>query len=253
LNFETLKPETLKHTYFVADFHLGLALYSPREREQKIVRFLDSIKDTAQTIYLLGDVFDFWWEYKTVVPRGFVRFLGKLAELTDAGVRICFFAGNHDIWAKDYLQQECGVEVFHGTRTIAIAGKTFFVGHGDNIGNRALGERILKWIFYNRVLQRLFAMLHPRWGIGFGHLWSKSTRTAKGIATPFRGKDENLYRFSVEESTRNAVDYFVFGHRHTPVQMPLPTGAQLSILSDWIIGSTYAVFDGNSLMFKQFE
>jgi UDP-2,3-diacylglucosamine hydrolase len=176
----------------------------------------------------------------------------RLAELSDAGVRIYFFAGNHDVWVKDYLRQECGIEVFHGTQTFTLGNKTFFVGHGNNLGKRTVGERILIWIFYNRILQRLYSMLHPRWGIGFGHLWSQHTRSAKGIATLWRGAAENLYDFAAQQSAETKIDYFVFGHRHTPVKMALPCGTQLFVLSDWIVGSTYAVYDGTALALKEF-
>jgi UDP-2,3-diacylglucosamine hydrolase len=241
------------YTYFASDFHLGLPIGDVRERELRIVRFLDEIKKSAHTLYLLGDIFDFWWEYKTVVPRGFVRFLGKLAELSDSGVRICYFTGNHDVWVGDYLQQECGVEVFRTERTVEIGGKIFFAAHGDCVGERAAGKRLFEWMFNNRVLQWIFSVLPPRWGMGLGHLWSQHSRLAKGISVPWTGASEALYRFAAQEAVAYKADYFVFGHRHTPIQMTLPTGAELFVLSDWIQGSTYAVFDGKSLVLKQFE
>lgn len=240
------------NTYFVSDFHLGLPFLDPRAREEKVVRFFNSIQSTASDIYLLGDIFDFWFEYKTVVPRGFVRFLGKLAALSDAGVRVHFLAGNHDAWAKEYLTEECGVEVIHGSRTLTIGGKNFFLAHGDYLGSRSATEKILHRIFHNRIIQKLFGSLHPRWGVGFGHLWSRHSRAAKGIAVPFRGEAENLYQFALQHSGNNAIDYFIFGHRHTPIAMQLPTGAQLVILSDWITDSTYVVFDGEQVRVERF-
>jgi UDP-2,3-diacylglucosamine hydrolase len=241
------------HTYFASDFHLGLPIFAPKERERRVVRFLDSIKENADTIYLLGDIFDFWWEYKKVVPRGFVRFLGKLAELSDSGVRIRYFTGNHDIWTKDYLEQECGVEMFRREHIENIGGRKFFVAHGDCIGERSRGKHFLEWFFNCKPLQRLYSMLHPRWGVGLGHLWSKHSRLAKGISTPWRGAQEALYRFAQQEYAAAGADYFIFGHRHTPVHTALPCGAELLVLGDWIQGSRYAVYDGKSLMMKEFE
>ena len=213
---------------------------------------MDTIQHSAHTLYLLGDVFDFWWEYRSVVPRGFVRFLGKLAELSDRGIHIRYFTGNHDVWAGSYLSQECGVEVVRGEQRVMIGGKSFFVAHGDSTGERPAGKRLMEWVFNNRTLQRLYSMMHPRWGMGLGHLWSKHSRLAKGISAPWRGADEPLYRFAAREAQERPADYFVFGHRHTPVQASLPNGAQLFVLSDWIQGSTYAVFDGRSMELREF-
>lgn len=244
---------TKKNIYFIADLHLGLPLYEPKVREKKVVDFLNSIKDSASDIYLLGDVFDFWWEYKYVVPRGYVRFLATLAAITEAGVRVRYFIGNHDVWAKDYLEEECGVKVYHEPSEIELEGKRFFLAHGDGLGNGDRVYKFLKWIFHNKFLQKIFGAIHPRWGIGFGYAWSKSSRLSKGIATPFKGKEENLYKFAVEKSTKNPVDYFIFGHRHTPVNIDLPTGAQMIILGDWIANPSYAIFDGKQLELKSIQ
>jgi UDP-2,3-diacylglucosamine hydrolase len=232
--------------------HLGLPLGDEAERERKVVRWLDSVKPYAKDIYLLGDVFDFWWEYKYVVPKGYVRFLGKLAELSDSGVSLHFITGNHDIWVKDYLTKECGVQIYRKPITVNIGEKSFFLAHGDGLGTRDLKHKIRRKIFSNRLLQMLFSALHPRWGMGFGRRWSKSSRLAKGVAVPWQGRRENLYKFSAKKSARKKIDYFVFGHRHTPMLMILPRGAQMAILSDWIAGSTYADFDGEKLELKTF-
>jgi len=241
------------HTYFISDMHLGLPLYDKAERERKVVRWLDSVKSTAKEIYLLGDVFDFWWEYKHVVPRGFVRFLGKLAELTDSGVSIYLIIGNHDLWIRDYLTQECGVKVYHKPQEVRIGSKTFFLAHGDGLGKQDKAYKVLRKIFTNRPLQKLYSMLHPYWGMGFGHIWSKSSRLYKGVAIPFAGERENLFQLAAQKSAQEKIDYFIFGHRHTPVLVELPSGAQMAILSDWIVGSTYADFDGEKLELKTFE
>ncbi|MDR3189353.1 MAG: UDP-2,3-diacylglucosamine diphosphatase [Prevotellaceae bacterium] len=246
-----------KHTYFIADMHLGLPLYDPAARERKVVRWLDSIKSSAAAVYILGDAFDFWWEYKYVAPRGHVRFLGKLAELTDGGVAVHFFTGNHDLWARDYLHRECGVTMHTAApeEVATIGGKIFFLAHGDRLGGSApFSLTLLQRIFSCRLLQRLFSMLHPRWAFAFGYAWSRKNRLAKGIAAPFRGEEEVQYRFAAQTAQRQKVDYFVFGHRHTPLMTGLPnTSAQLALLSDWITGSTYADFDGENLTLKTFE
>ncbi|MDR0414875.1 MAG: UDP-2,3-diacylglucosamine diphosphatase [Prevotellaceae bacterium] len=245
-----------KHIYFIADMHLGLPLYDPAERERKVVRWLDFVKDSAAAVYILGDAFDFWWEYKYVVPRGHVRFLGKLAELTDGGVAVHFFAGNHDLWVRSYLHEECGVTMHSAsTEEVTLGGKSFLLAHGDRLDSGAPAAlTLLQRIFANRFLQRLFTMLHPRWAFAFGYAWSRKNRLSKGIAVPFRGEEEVQYKFAAQAAQRKKIDYFVFGHRHTPLVAALPnTGAQLVLLSDWITGSTYADFDGETLTLKTFD
>jgi UDP-2,3-diacylglucosamine hydrolase len=238
------------YTYFISDMHLGLPLYDKDERERRVVRWLDSVKPSATDIYLLGDIFDFWWEYKYVVPRGYVRFLGKLAELTDCGVKIHLFAGNHDLWVKNYLTQECGVSIHHSSQELRIGSKTFFLAHGDRLGKTLTP---LQRFFSNRLLQRLFSMLHPRWGFAIGYAWSKLSRQSRGIFIPWRGENEQQFQLSAEMAQRKKIDYFVLGHRHTPLQADLPNGAQLFVLGDWLIGSSYAEFDGEKLELKEFE
>jgi len=238
------------HTYFISDMHLGLPLYDKDERERRVVRWLDSVMSSATDVYLLGDVFDFWWEYKYVVPRGHVRFLGKLAELTDSGVNVHFFVGNHDLWMKDYLTRECGVSIHHKPLELRIGDKNFFVAHGDRLGK---SPSLLQRIFSCRFLQRLYSMLHPRWGLAIGFTWSKLSRRSRDVSAPWRGENEQLFRLSTKMAQSKKVDYFVLGHRHTPVQADLPNGAQLFILGDWLTGSSYAVFDGEKLEMKEFE
>lgn len=251
-----LQKNMQKHTYFIADMHLGLPLYDPAGRERKVVKWLDFIKNSAAAVYILGDAFDFWWEYKYVVPRGHVRFLAKLAELTDSGVPVHFFPGNHDLWVRSYLREECGVTLHSAApeEVATIGGKTFFLAHGDRLGGSAsVSLALLRQFFSSRLLQRLFSMLHPRWAFAFGYAWSRKSRLSKGIAAPFRGEEEVQYKFAVQAAQRQKIDYFIFGHRHTPIAMSLPgASAQLVILSDWITGATYADFDGENLTLKTF-
>ncbi len=157
------------------------------------------------------------------------------------------------MWAGDYLEKECGVMVHHVEVELQTNGKRFFLAHGDGLGKQDKMYKVLKWIFTNRPLQRLYSMMHPWWGMGFGRAWSRSSRLAKGIATPFNGESENLYQFAIQKSTEEKIDYLIFGHRHTPVLINLPSGAQMAILSDWITGATYADFDGEKLELKTFE
>ncbi|MGL4364261.1 MAG: UDP-2,3-diacylglucosamine diphosphatase, partial [Bacteroidales bacterium] len=243
------------HIYFISDLHLGLPVGDAAKREQKVIRWLESVRCTAKSIYLLGDIFDFWWEYKYVVPRGYVRFLGKLAELTDSGIQIHYLTGNHDIWVRDYLSTECGVQVYHKPQQVELENKRFFLAHGDGLGNPSIKYRIMKWIFTNRFLQILYGSLHPWLAIGFGQAWSKRSRLSKGVAISFKGEEnEHLFQFAKTELANQPIDFFVFGHRHTPMLLPVNNSkAQLAILSDWIQDSTYGKFDGNHFTLHRFE
>lgn len=242
------------HTFFISDMHLGLSLYGEAERERKVVRWLDSVKHCAKNIYMLGDVFDFWWEYKNAIPKGYVRFLGKLAELTDSGVNVHLLIGNHDLWVKDYLTKECGVKVYRKPEEVVIGGKTFFLAHGDRLGNGVKVKPTMQQrMFASRFLQRLYSALHPRWGLALGYAWSRRSRLSKGVAIPWQGEDELLLQLAAKIAERKKIDNFIFGHRHTPMLMNLPSGAQVAVLSDWITGATYAEFDGEKLELKTFE
>ena len=247
----------MKNVYFLSDAHLGsLAIKHGRTQERRLVRFLDSIKDKASAIYLLGDMFDFWYEYKYVVPRGYTRFLGKLSELTDLGVEVHFFTGNHDIWAFDYLEKECGVILHKGAITTEIGDKVFFLAHGDGLGDTDKKFRIIRSIFHNKTCQFLFSTLHPRWGMWFGLNWAKHSRLKRvdGMEPPYMGEDkEYLVRFSKEyASTHDNIDYFIFGHRHIELNLILNEKSRAIILGDWIRLFTYAVFDGEHLYLEQY-
>ncbi|HLO60988.1 MAG TPA: UDP-2,3-diacylglucosamine diphosphatase [Bacteroidales bacterium] len=242
-----------KNIYFISDLHLGL--YPPErstKRERILVDWLDSIKNDASELYMLGDIFDFWHEYRHVVPRGFVRFLGKLAELSDSGVQLHFFTGNHDIWVYDYLPAELGLKVYRESITRTINGKRFFLSHGDGVGPWETGYKLMKWAFTNRLLQWFFARIHPNASMAFGKRWSKSSRYAKGIiAEDFKGEDkEYQIMFARSAIARDHYDYFVFGHRHIPYDIRIAENSRVINLGDWITNFTYAVWDGTDVTLK---
>jgi UDP-2,3-diacylglucosamine hydrolase len=243
-----------KKIFFLSDLHLGM---HPREeslkREKKVVEWLDRIRHEASEIYLLGDVFDYWFEYRRVVPRGFTRFLGKIAQITDSGIRVNYFTGNHDVWVFDYLPQEIGVEVFRHPVVREYGGKKFFIAHGDGLGPGQTGYKLLKWLFTNRPAQWLYARLHPNFATGFAHRWSKKSRYEKGVSVEFLGDDkEYLILYAREKLKEEHFDYFIFGHRHLPLEFDLG-GSKLFYLGDWIENFSYAVFDGNTLVLKTLD
>ena len=202
--------------YFASDFHLGLPTGSPPvEREKKVVSWLNSVAHDAKEIYLLGDIFDFWWEYKLVVPRGFTRFLGTVSAITDSGIPVHFFTGNHDMWAGDYLSSECGITIHTAPLTTQFNGKKFHLAHGEGLGTKSTGYKILLSIFRNKPLQVMYSALHPSIGIGIGHRWSLNSRLGKGITLEFLGEDgEDLIRYARSVLVNEKIDYFIFGHRH---------------------------------------
>ena len=237
--------------YFASDFHLGLPTgLPPVEREKKVVKWLNSVKNDASEIYLLGDVFDFWWEYKLVVPRGFTRFLGTISEITDSGVPVHFFTGNHDMWVRDYLSQECGMIIHTGPYTTSFNGKKFHLAHGEGLGTKSTGYKILLSIFRNKPLQVMYSALHPAIGVGFGHKWSLHSRLGKGIVKEFLGEEnEDLIRYAKSISATEEVDYFIFGHRHLAMKYKLGD-SEILFLGDWIKNGSFAEWDGNFLEFK---
>ena len=236
--------------YFISDIHLGL--YPPERsavRERLLVNWLDSIKNETAELYLLGDIFDFWHEYRHVVPRGFTRFLGKLAEMSDMGVKLHFFTGNHDIWVYDYLPAEIGLNLYRHHITREMNGRKFFIGHGDGIGPGDHAYKLLKKVFTNRVLQWLFARIHPNAAMAFGKRWSKSSRYAKGlVAEPYCGDDREFQViFAMEILKKQHFDYFIFGHRHIAFDVHIGNNSRVINLGDWISCFTYAAWDGEEL------
>lgn len=247
----------MKKVYFASDFHLGVdARLSSREREQQIVRWLEQIRKDAEAIYLVGDVFDFWFEYRTVVPKGCLRLLGKLAELRDAGIPIYFFTGNHDMWMFRYFEEELGIPIYRQPIEREIMGKSFLIGHGDGLGPGDYGYKFIKKVFANPFCQWLFERLHPNFGIRLANFWSgKSRGAAKSDIGRFLGEEnEWLIAYCNRKLEHKHRDYFIFGHRHLPIDHALKNGKSRYInLGDWLHYSSYAVFDGSKLEIKFFE
>ena len=240
----------MKKTYFASDFHLGIDVkYTSRERERQLVRWLDQIKSDAEALYLVGDVFDFWFEYKHAVPKGYVRLLGKLAELSDAGVSIYYFIGNHDMWMFRYLEDEMNIPIYRKPITRQIHDKTFFIGHGDGLGPGDTGYKIIKKVFANPVCQWLFHRLHPNFGIGLANYWSGRSRESNHDESQFLGTDKEwLLQYANRKVDEVAADFFVFGHRHLPIDYTLKNGTSRYInLGDWMNYNSYAVFDGQDM------
>lgn len=238
--------------YFASDFHLGLPAGSPPlEREKKVVNWLNSIVHDSKEIYLLGDIFDFWWEYKLVVPRGFTRFLGTVSEITDSGIPVHFFTGNHDMWVGDYLSGECGMTIHSSPFTTEFNGKKFHLAHGEGLGTKSTAYKILLSIFRNKPLQVMYSALHPSIGVGFGHKWSLNSRLGKGITKEFLGEEnEDLLRYARSLLENDKIDYFIFGHRHLAMNYKLQPETEVIFLGDWIKKGSYAEWDGERLIFK---
>ena len=246
--------------YFASDFHLGIPDYeSSLYREKILVSWLEQARQDASAFFLMGDVFDFWFEYKTVVPKGYARLLGKLLQITDDGIPVHLFTGNHDIWAFGYLQKEIGIQLHWKPEICEMLGKTFYLAHGDGLGPGDNGYKFLKKVFSNRFNQFLFSWLHPDIGAKMGLYFSHKSRLANVIK---EGKKENMNRIEDEMLYKYAVsqlqsglhaDYFIFGHRHRPVNVELDQKSRLVILGDWITNYTFAEFDGNVLNLKYFN
>lgn len=247
----------MKKVYFLSDAHLGSrAIEHNRTQERRLVNFLESIKDNASAIYLLGDMFDFWYEFKTVVPKGYTRFLGKLSELTDAGIEIHFFIGNHDIWCGDYLSKECGLILHHEPLTTEIYGKEFYLAHGDGLGDNSGSFKLLRAAFHNRTLQTLFSALHPRWSMELGLTWAKHSRMKRinGKEPDYMGEEKEFLVLYTKDYLKlhPTINYFIYGHRHILLDLMLSASARVLILGDWITYFSYAVFDGENLILEEF-
>lgn len=247
---------TGKNIYFLSDFHLGVPDHaSSLIREKKVVRFLSGIKENAAAVFIVGDLFDFWYEYKKVVPKGFVRILGKLAELTDSGIPVYFFVGNHDMWMSGYFEKELNIPVFFEPRAFEFNGYKFLIGHGDGLGPGDNGYKFLKKLFRNKIFQWLFGILPPYIGMSVANWSSKSSRAITGEDdAQFLGEDnEWLISYCKEILLQKQYDYFIFGHRHLPIDFTFENGSRYINLGDWIRYYSYAVFDGQQLKLKYFE
>jgi len=267
-----------KKIYFLSDVHLGAVAHnngiststdsltlpgisesrntkSPNhDIERKLCRWFDKVKADAKTIYLLGDIFDFWFEYKYVVPRGFTRVLGKIGELTDSGIEIHFFIGNHDIWVTDYLRKECGMIVHTQPLVLDIYGKKFFLAHGDGLGDDSKSFKIIRSLFHNKLCQKAFACLHPRWALAIAHAWSRHSRFT-GEMLGYQGEDKEHLVLFAKKHLKEApnINFFIFGHRHILLDLMLSQSARVLILGDWISFFSYGVFDGENFSLEIFE
>lgn len=239
-----------KITYFLSDLHLGARYFDePAKRERQVCEWLRSIAPTAARIYLVGDVLDYWYEYRYVVPRGFVRFFGTLADLADSGIEITWLIGNHDIWIFDYLPRELGIRVVDNLLDEVIDGKRFVIAHGDGLGPVPVGERIMRATFRSRLLQKLYAALHPRWTVGFAYWWSGKNRvrhhTGKDAVEP---STEPLQQWVRQRNSELPLsqrpDYYVFGHYHTLLLKEIE-GSCVAIIGDWLSNMSYATFNGS--------
>jgi len=240
--------------YLASYFNLGFPDFEQSlAREKRLVRWLDSIRHDAKALYLLGDIFDYWYEYKRVVPRGFTRFLGKISEFSDNGIPVYFFTGNHDIWVFDYLPRETGVILHTKPLQTVIDGKTFFIGHGDGLGSHDRVFKLLKSFFTSKVAQWFYSKIHPNLTIGFANRWSQHSRASKPAPT-YRGEQtEWLIQFARQKIASEPIDFFVFGHRHLAINIMLNEKCQYVNLGDWLTNFTYAVFDGQKIDLLKFE
>ena len=245
-----------KKIYFASDNHLGApTMEASRPREKKFVAWLDEIKTDAHTIFLLGDLFDFWFEYKTVIPKGFTRILGKLAEIADSGIPIHYFVGNHDLWMKGYFEEELGIPVYYKPKEFVFNDKAFFIGHGDGLGPGDKGYKRMKRVFKSPFFNWLFRWGHPDIGMRIAQYFSVKNKLISGVDdATFLGEDKEwliLYcKKKLEEAHR---DYFVFGHRHLPLDIQLNDSSRYINLGDWITYFTYGVFDGEEIELREYK
>lgn len=242
--------------YFLSDFHLGAPDYaSSLQREKIIVQFLDEIKNDAAEIFLVGDMFDFWYEYRKVVPKGYVRLLGKLAELSDAGIPMHFFVGNHDMWMRDYFKKELNIPVYYEPMEFERNGKKFLIAHGDGLGPGDHGYKRLKKIFRNPVCKWIFGILPPIAGMGLANYLSRRSRAQTGASEEiFLGEEKEwLILYCKDVLKKENIDFFVFGHRHLAIDYRLNDISRYINLGDWIRYYTYAVFDGEVLILKSYQ
>jgi UDP-2,3-diacylglucosamine hydrolase len=246
-----------KKIYFASDAHLGLEVYEDRfTAERRIVQWMDSIKPTCKALYFVGDMFDYWFEYKYVIPKGFVRFIGKMAEFIDDGIPVYLYTGNHDVWMFGYFQEEIGATVYTKETILTLEGKNFYVAHGDGLGDPSLSFRFMRGFFRNKFCQFLYKWIHPDLTMPFGRAWSKSNRKKKrgNAAESYLGEEkEFLVQFAKKHSQTNDIDFYVFGHRHIVLDLTIEGNKRVIILGDWITNFTYAEWDGEHFEIKRYE
>lgn len=245
-----------KRIYFASDFHLGAPdAEKSRVREKRILQWLEMVEKDAQHIFLVGDIFDFWFEYKHAIPKGYTRLLGKLAQLTDKGIGISVFIGNHDMWMNGYFEEELNIPVYYEPQTYTLGTKSFYIGHGDGLGPGDHGYKFLKKIFRNPVCRWMFSAIHPSWGISLANYFSRKSRAKTGMELEkFLGEEnEWLAIYSKEQLQLQHFDYFIFGHRHLPLDIKLAENSRYINLGDWINYFSYAVFDGTNVELKYFK
>jgi UDP-2,3-diacylglucosamine hydrolase len=244
-----------KNIYFASDFHLGSPNFAEsRKREDRIVRWLNAIEPDCAELFLMGDVFDFWFEYRTVVPKGFIRFQGKLAAMADAGIKIRFFKGNHDMWVDDYFSMEMGMEIVSDELVIERNGRKFFLHHGDGLGPGDKKYKMLRKIFRNPLCQWLFSLVPPVIGLGIANKWSHSSKAGSKTEGVFESVEKEWLAVYAKEQLRVAhYDYFIFGHRHLPLEIDLGQGSIYVNTGEWLKYNSYAVFDGTDLRLEYFE
>lgn len=242
-------------TYFISDLHLGASYLDRKESERRVIRWLDHIKNNACRLFLMGDILDYWYEYRHVVPQGYIRFFGKLAELSDMGIEIHWFTGNHDIWIFDYLPNELGITLHRTHTEMTIDGHRFFLAHGDDIGKRKHTFRFLQALFHNKLAQWCYSCIHPDLTVALAHYWSSSSRQGHTERSArYKGeKQEPLVLFAKEYAANHDIDFFIFGHRHILLDLMLTRKSRMVILGDWIQLFSYAVYDGNNLYVELFE
>ncbi|HEY9118070.1 MAG TPA: UDP-2,3-diacylglucosamine diphosphatase [Roseivirga sp.] len=250
-----LSPKATEKVYFASDFHLGVPNATvSRERELKIVRWLDECKKDAHAIFLVGDLFDFWFEYKTTIPKGFSRFQGKLAEIADSGIELHIFTGNHDLWMFGYFEKEFNAKVYTEPIELDINGTSVLIGHGDGLGPGDRGYKVLKKIFTNNFFQWCFHWLHPNVGIGLANFWSgKSRAQANNTEQRFLGEEEWLWTYTKKLEQEKHRDYYIFGHRHLPLNLAVCEDSKYINLGEWMSSCTYAVYSNNKIELKTFE
>lgn len=245
-----------KKIYFASDFHLGVPdQASSRAREKRIVSWLNSIQQDAQAIYLLGDIFDFWFEYRHAIPKGFIRLQGKLAELGDAGLPIYFFTGNHDMWMFDYFTEELGIVIYREPQVLVCNQHRLLIGHGDGLGPGDFNYKILKRFFSSKICQWLFARIHPNLGMRIAQYWSRQSRISNTkLEEKFTGEEnEFLLSYCRQLEKTNHHDFYVFGHRHLPLDLPVTENSRYINLGEWVHFDTYAEYDGQLVRLKKFS